>query len=111
MLIDVTTVFTDFDGNPMKDAGQQDLTLAAVAISALMATYPDEQGLSGDEKVKRYDLAMRIHRRSAVTVDVAIDDIALIKRLIDKAYTPLVVGQAREFLDPKPRGLSASGGD
>ena len=38
----------------------KDLTLKTVSVEALLATFSDEQSLSGEEKAKRYVLATRI---------------------------------------------------
>lgn len=92
-----TAAIKTLTGEPIKD-GQADLTLGAVATNALLMPYEDERNLSGDEKVKRFKLAQRIHD-AAGEVDISAEEITLLKSLIAKAYTALVVGQAYAILE------------
>lgn len=75
-----------------------DVTLKLISVNALLAV---EEGMSGKEKAKRYALAMLVHQSDGDGLDLGIDDVALVKRLIGKNYSPLVVGQAWQILDPK----------
>ena len=77
----------------------KDLTLKSISVEALLATFSDEQSLSGEEKVKRYLLATRIYADSE-GLDLTVEEIAKIKQLIGKGYGPLIVGQTWEMLDP-----------
>lgn len=72
-------------------------TLGAVCIGALMGVYADEQGLSGEEKFKRYKLAERIS--AGGDQEVSAEDIALLKKLIAKNWPPAVLGPAYEALE------------
>jgi len=76
-------------------------TLAVIAMRALLAPYQDEQNLSGEDKFKRFALAMKI--KDGGEVPVSAEDIALLKKLIGKLYTPLVVGRAFPLLDPSEK--------
>ena len=78
----------------------KDLTLKTVSVEALLATFSDEQSLSGEEKAKRYVLATRIYANSE-ELDLTVEEISKIKQLIGKGYGPLVVGQAWEILEGK----------
>jgi hypothetical protein len=87
----------DMEKNPVKE-GDKDVTLGSVSCTALLATYPDEKELSGDDKVKRFRLA-----EAAVAggeQEVKVEDAALLKKLIAKAYAPLVVGRAYDIIEP-----------
>ena len=75
------------------------VTLKSAAVNALLAIYPDEQNLSGEEKAKRYVLATRIYANSGDKPDLSLEDIVLIKKLIGKAYGPLIVGQSFQILE------------
>ncbi len=114
MKVQVDTVLRDMDDKDIFEkvpSGQQNLmgqdilvdgqplTLSKVAVNALVGSYQDEQGISGDEKVKRWQLAMKI--RGQEEIDLAAEDIALIKKLIGKAYGPVIVGQAFLLLEAK----------
>ena len=76
----------------------KDLTLKTVSVEALLATFSDEQSLSGEEKAKRYLLATRIYANPE-DIDLTVEEISKIKQLIGKGYGPLVVGQAWEILE------------
>ena len=95
-MIDFSAVLTDLDGNPMKD-GENDATLGRIATNALLLPYQDEQNLSGEDKLKRFMLAGKAR---GPAVELTVEEIALAKRLIGKAYGPLVVGRAWALLDP-----------
>lgn len=82
-------------------------TLGLVAKNALLATYQDEPTLSGDDKVKRYGLALKIQDATGDKaglfhgqLDLKAGEIELLKKLIAKSYNPLVAGQAWKILDP-----------
>ncbi len=104
MLIDFQRVICDLKGEPLKikknegDIGES-LKLLQVCQESLMTTFPDEQGLGGTEKVKRFGLALKID--SQLPVNLESEEIAEIKKLVGKAYGPLVVGRAWELLEAK----------
>ena len=76
----------------------KDLTLKTVSVEALLATFSDEQSLSGEEKAKRYVLATRIYANPE-ELGLTVEEIAKIKQLIGKGYGPLIVGQAWDMLE------------
>lgn len=77
-------------------------TLAIVAINALLATFEDERGLLGKDKVERMHLALAINRHPQ-EVDLTTEQLAKIKELIGKAFPPLIVGRAYELLEQEPQ--------
>ena len=99
LAVDFAAPINNFDGTPMRKDDKTILTLEETVTTALLSSYPDEQSLDGVEKNKRFWLAKKIHDQRKDPVLTA-DEIALIKRLIAKAYNPLVVGQAWTILDP-----------
>lgn len=72
------------------------MTLARAAMNALLADYRDEK-LSGQEKAKRYSLACLLVNEGPI--DLEVEQCALIKEVIGKAYSPLVVGPAYALLE------------
>lgn len=74
------------------------LTLRTVSQNALVAVFQDEQHLSGEDKLKRWELAMKV-KRSPDPVDLTTDEVVLIKKLIGKAYGPVISGQAWQLLE------------
>lgn len=96
--INFGTVLTDIDDQPIKD-GEKVLTLGRAAAVALMLQSPEDSALPGDEKAKRGHLATLVY--PAKPMDLSVDDIALIKKLIGRAYGPIVVTRAYPLLDQK----------
>ncbi len=92
-----TTPIKNLDGRPLKE-GDREVTLASIAVNALLTPYEDERNLSGDDKVKRFKLAQAIHDAQG-EIEVTVEQVALLKSLIAKAYTPLIVGQAWAVLE------------
>jgi len=101
--IDFTQTITDLDGKPVPsgDAKTPNLTLGAVAVNALEATLEEDRGQSGAEKFKADELARKVYKAKAAVLTV--EEIALIKTRIGKAYGPLVVGSAWRLLDPSTK--------
>jgi hypothetical protein len=93
MKIDFSAIIADLDGKPLAE-----LTLGTMATNALMLPFEDERNLSGEEKVRRFKLAQRIH--GAAEVDLTAEDISLIKKLIAKGYATMPTARAWELLDP-----------
>lgn len=99
---DFDAKIVNLDGTPIVDerGKEVELTLGRVAIEGLMTPYQDEQSLSGEEKLRRVELARRIQAKD--TGKFAAEDIALIKKLINKRYpSPLVVEQAWRELEKR----------
>lgn len=93
MKLDVTPSIKNIDGSPLSDAAQ----LRTVIVNALLATFPDELNLSGEDKIKRYELALAVQGNDVVSLKV--EDAALVKKLVAKAFAPLVVGQVWRALE------------
>lgn len=104
-MIDFDAKFKDLDGNDVKDrqmgldgkVTESVATLGRVAANALLAITDADKDMTGETKVKRYDLAMRVVRGQ---VSLKAEEISDIKAAIGKHYAPLVVGQAWRLLDP-----------
>lgn len=99
MKINFTQVINNLDGTPLKNEKNEDLTLGMVCKNALLMSFPDEQSLTGEEKLKRYDMAVLIHAAKDDTLDLTAERVAEIKKLVAKFYGPLVVGQAWKMLE------------
>ena len=114
MEIDLTQTLIGLDGEPLqvqeRDGDKMinvDLVLGKVLVESLMATYKNEEmTLSGQDKVKRYKLAQKIH--GAEVMQFSAEDISLLKELISKLYSTLVVGIVWEMLDVETLKLEKS---
>jgi hypothetical protein len=98
MKLDFGKVIVGLDGKPIK-FNDRDATLGLIAVEALCAAYPDEQNLTGEEKYKRAVLAEMAYKCNGE--DVSVEDVTLIKKLIGKAYAPLVVKKAYDIIEGK----------
>jgi hypothetical protein len=98
MKIDLTQELKDFDGKVIPSASGKSAKVKGVVIDALIATYQDEANLGGEEKLKRWELASKINKGD---FDLTAEDIVLAKKLVGKAYGPLVVGQVWNILEVK----------
>lgn len=121
MKIDFNQSLSGLDGEPLKDPkkyklnqfGQlaigedglaivleyEPVTLSKICCEALMGNKPNEE-ISGDEKLSRYILAMKI-RQAKGLCEVTADEIVKIKKLVGEFMKTLVVGAAFELLEGK----------
>lgn len=86
---------------PIRDADSgKPVTLATIAVQALMMQTADDKDQSADEKINAYVLGARI--KGGGEVDITAEDAALLKKRIGKLYGPLIVGQCLPVLDGRP---------
>ncbi len=108
----MAVVIKNFEGEPLKETSigadnkpvMREITLASACINALFTNHQSEQGLSGEDKYKRYQLAERIDEsvKNKELCELSTDDLALLERLLGLTYTPLVVGPAFKVLRTDP---------
>lgn len=89
----------DLEGNVLKDPDGKQGTVFGVIIDALLTPQRGEESLPGEEKLKRWELARKIHGK--FDVDLSLDELTLIKTLVGKAFGPVVVGQVWSLLEGK----------
>ena len=105
MELDLNQVLKSLNGSditsPPEEGGEErkPFLMRTVCINALLEPRPEDKNLTGEKKVKRYHLAMEIYKTKG-KIDLSIDDIKLLKDLIGKMPSPLIVGQAFNILDP-----------
>jgi len=88
----------DLEGKAIPSQPGKLATVRGVCIEALLATYNDEAQLAGEEKLKRWELAVKI-KNAVDPVEITVEETSLIKLLVGKAYSPLVVGQVWKILE------------
>ena len=100
MKVNFHYVFKTIEGEPLEDEKSQEVTLGKIAITALMNVYEDERNLSGEDKIKRYDLALAIYAlKDGSPLELPVETVVLLKSLINKSYGVVVVGQAWHVLE------------
>lgn len=111
MKVPITTVLHDIEGIPLRDAkvtdsegkvlrAERDFTLRKACTEALQAMNLSGDTPDGEERFKRYQLAIRIMAEDEP--DLSSEDITKLKRLIGLSFGTIVVGRAYELLDPTP---------
>jgi len=107
MVVDFSQFIRDIDEKPIPDSDNDKvhLTLRKVCINALLSRFSDEAGISGEEMVERFELALMIRDLTGDTngkisgFDIKPEQIVLIRRLVAKAHGPLVCGRAWKLLE------------
>lgn len=94
----------------LNEVAGKPLCLAEVVCSALLGAYEDEKTLSGSERAKRIELAMRLNRTGMAKVSDS--DVKFIMPLIEKCYRgSLLSPQVEALLQGKPFTLGLQEGD
>lgn len=88
--------------------GDKPATLGLACINSLLA--PDQNdNPTGEEKLRRYHLAMRIRDSiGAGGLDLPVEDLAYIKERMGKTHTVLIYGQVSEMLEGKALRIAPS---
>lgn len=106
MKIDMTQGLKDLDGKDLfvqeVKGGQvvnteTKLTLRSVCTEALMGTYPQHEVAGGEEKFKRYQMALKLNIADG-EVEIEPEDVVLIKKLIGFSHSVVITGKAYEML-------------
>ncbi|HDR9497585.1 TPA: hypothetical protein QDC06_000787 [Burkholderia cepacia] len=98
MKLNFDIAINDENGTPASIPGGDGriFTLGTAACQALLNGPVDDKG-DGSEKHARYRLWKSIQEGG--TVELSVDDVAKVKRLIGAAFGPLVVGQCWDLLE------------
>ncbi len=100
MFVDFVRPLRSYDGSPLIDSDPKmkgaPILLRQVCCNALTALIQGEV-LTGEEKLHRWKLAERIHKEARL--DLKVEEIALLKKLIDQVYPILVVAPSWELLE------------
>jgi hypothetical protein len=115
MLLDLYQKFVNFDGRVLRDISistnedgvqtrtTKDLTLERVVSLALAE--PTNQKMSGDDKIKCFELLLQIIGHKDGVVELETDSVSFIKTLIKPKFPVLVVGEAMRMLEGKDIGI------
>ena len=98
MQINFSQELKSIEGDDIPFRNRPKTLLKDLAIDTLQAMFDDERNLAGEEKAKRWVLATRIYANPE-GVDLELEEIVLVKKLIGKAYGPCFVGQAFDMLE------------
>lgn len=96
MKINLNVPMLDMRGNPVIDANRSPLTLQNVCSDAL-GNYAD-QGMTGTHKLQNFALGMKIAAAES-EIELTVEELATIKDVVGKSYSPLVVGRLDELIE------------
>ena len=102
MKVDLNKPILDLLGDPVKISvikgkSEEVWTIKRAVCDALMQQYQAEI-TTGDQKLARYSLALKIHESNG-EIDLKAEQIVLMKEVANLAYAPLVYGRICEMLD------------
>jgi hypothetical protein len=99
MKINFDSELKALDGAALQTGGNESkpFTLKLAAVEALMRDTDQDAKQSGEQKLKRFDLAERIFKGGEI--EITPEEAALIKERIGKGFTPAVVGPAFRLLN------------
>lgn len=103
MKVKIDTPIKTIEGKDMKemvDGQEKVITIKKFCVNAVLANPSDNAKETGEQKVKRYELAKKI-QNAKKEIDLSSEEISLIKKEIGINYPPIVVGQAYEILEGK----------
>lgn len=89
----------DINGNIIKDTENVILTYKNLIVNALVTAFESDKDLSGEDKLKRLNLAENINNKKDEYTTLTAEEVVLIKQLVNKAYSTLVVGRIFNFLE------------
>lgn len=101
MKINVNQTLKNLAGQPMKDQdGEGNVVDATLKLALVNAVLAPSQKESGVDKVRKYELARKIHVSDEV--DLTAEEIALCKKAVGEVFpSPLIVGQVMDLLEGK----------
>jgi len=99
MKINLDQTFKTLNGVEIKDEEGKGIKLLTICQNALISAGDQQQKESGEEKAKRYQLAIKL--ANGGEIELTAEDIAKIKKLIGESYAPIIVGQAYDMLEGK----------
>jgi len=97
-IINIRETFKTINGEDIIEE-KNNITLAKVIVNALLATFPDETTLSGEEKLLRWEMAMKVNSCQEDEIELKSEEIVKLKVLIAKGFSTTVVGQAWKLLE------------
>lgn len=97
MRVNLAQPLRGIDGQPVVE-NDKTITLAQLVIGTLLTPAAKDDELTDEEKVRRFNLALRIEAQQP-DCPLQIEEAALIKQLIGKHPLPLVVGRVWSTLE------------
>lgn len=96
MKINFDSVLKHISGENLKTNGE-DLTLKGASIEALIAIAESDRNATGEDKFKRYEIAMKVN--AGGEVELTPEEVAVIKKRVGEVFGVAVVGPAYKLLN------------
>lgn len=80
------------NGEPLKDEEGKILTLKWAFTQALLGTYQKES-IDGNEKYARFKLATKIQETKETEIEISVEEVAKLKKLVGEAFPTMICGQ------------------
>lgn len=96
MKIDFSQTLKDHKSADIMNEEGKPATLLLIASQALAATLPNDQNLPGTDKANLFNLAVKLQ---GAEPDFTLEELALIKDRIGRAYNQMIVGPAWRLLE------------
>lgn len=99
MVIDVSSLITDFNGDSLKLRDDEDtiaIDLRMVIDKALLESTDSEGGI---DAYTRYEIVKKMHKNNNDKVSFTVEELAIIKSYIPKFWKPMIVGRAFDLLE------------
>lgn len=88
MIVDLTTVITDWNDKPMKDSAGENLTLYGLIIPAMYTAYNAQA--SKEQKAENVKLADKIKdKKEAGKIQLTVDELKLVQDSIEPGLVPI----------------------
>lgn len=94
------TLLLDLKGEPVKEGvgGEtRPVTVGSILIQSLLTLTQEDQSLAADAKVTRYKLGLKV--APGGEVELTSEDLALLKLLVGRLFSPLVVGRVYDWCE------------
>lgn len=83
-----------FDKETLMENGKS-ILIKTLIVNSLIQTYPDES-ISGEEKLKRFVLAEKVHKDANI---YTVEELTEIKHTVSKGFAPLIVGRIFQLIE------------
>lgn len=109
MKVDFTKKIVDIEGSPLFDETIENgkvkrlnkfLDLRTIAVRALLS---HEEKITGEDKMKRFLLAMKI--QNIDVLDLKTDEIVLVKKMVNENFSVLVAAQSCLLLENEEKKI------
>ena len=96
MKIDVMQSVRDYEGRPVKDGADKNLSLRTVISASINASVGDKP-MTAEDKNKAFQISLKVWGDKVV--DLTVDQLAFIKTKVGEVYNPLVYGRVCQIIE------------